>query len=421
MDQANSIHNFPKEALEVLNRLEENRFEGWIVGGAVRDHILDRSIHDVDITTNARPGQIQEIFADCRTIDVGISFGTVRVLWKEAVFEVTTYRADGAYEDGRHPTEVTYSDSLSDDLMRRDFTINAMAWNPRVGLVDLYGGQDDLRAGIIRAVGTASRRLKEDALRMLRGIRFASRLGFVLERDLYQEMQKQAQRISLVSVERILEELDAILLDRHAKRGLDLLQATGILPYILPELAAVDEDTFQLTKKVVNCCPTSLNLRWAALLRYVEEDAQKAADNARKILKRLHSSRDRIQTVGKLVALEQITAMPSMSLCRRMMGAWGSDFWDAFALLLAEDKVMGASNEAYLRELERLAKEVKEEGLATRVADLEISGKQLLLIGYKQGKIIGDTLEQLLTLVVEGKLDNTEEALMGEAKRRYRE
>ncbi len=410
------FHSYPPEALEVVDRLEENQFEAWIVGGAVRDQLLGRPVHDVDITTNARPEEIKEVFADCRTIDVGVAFGTIRVIWADAIFEVTTYRSDGAYEDGRHPTEVTYSDHLSDDLLRRDFTINAMAWNPTAGFVDLYGGREDLKAGIIRAVGQAEDRIHEDALRMLRGIRFATRLNFYLEDSLYQELQRQADRIGLVSVERIVEEMDKILLDSHAPRGLNLLKETDLLPSVIPELSAVSDDVFDLTKRLLENSSHKINLRWAALFRYAHEDYHEAGQLAKKRLTKLHCSKERITTVGFLVGVERIKIKPTLADCRRMMGAWGNHFWDALAFLIAEDKGLDEPSKANLEELQRLASKTESENLATKLSDLQISGKDLMLIGYKQGKNIGDTLADLLELVIEGKVENSYEALMGEAK-----
>ena len=197
---------FPDEALEVLRRLEEAGYEAWFVGGAVRDRVLGREAADVDITTSATPSEIEAVFAGERTLDVGKSFGTIRVVMPQAVYEVTTYRAERNYIDGRHPETVEYSRHIEDDLKRRDFTMNAMAWHPERGLLDLYGGRRDLAAGLLRAVGVAAERMEEDGLRMLRAVRFASRFAMKLEPSLRKAIIDQHTQIERISVERCSEE-----------------------------------------------------------------------------------------------------------------------------------------------------------------------------------------------------------------------
>ena len=191
----------PKAVSIILHTLNEAGHEAYAVGGCVRDAMLGRTPEDWDITTSAQPQQVKELFR--RTVDTGIQHGTVTVLIQDGGYEVTTYRIDGSYEDGRHPTQVAFTSLLSEDLRRRDFTINAMAYHPEEGLIDLYGGQQDLENRIIRAVGVPEERFQEDALRIMRAIRFAAQLNFDIEPDTFQAIRKFAERLELISRERI--------------------------------------------------------------------------------------------------------------------------------------------------------------------------------------------------------------------------
>ena len=227
------IINIPTNVKYIIDTLYANGFEGFIVGGSVRDQILNRNVDDFDITTNALPDDIKKIFK--KTIDVGIKHGTVCVLLKDnqkiCIYEITTYRIDGPYFDGRHPSVVEFSNNLYEDLSRRDFTINAMAYNDKVGLVDKFGGLLDLKNKIIRAVGDPIKRFKEDALRMLRAIRFASKLGFNIETKTYEAIKILAQNISKVSKERIQVELIKILISDYPE-NFDLIFKTQLSKYL---------------------------------------------------------------------------------------------------------------------------------------------------------------------------------------------
>lgn len=200
----------PSGAEEIINRINEAGYEAYVVGGCVRDSLLGREPNDWDITTSANPYEVKALFR--RTIDTGLKHGTVTILMGDDQYEVTTYRIDGDYSDGRHPDNVTYTSLLSDDLKRRDFTINAMAYHPEIGLVDLFGGESDLKKGIVRAVGCAEDRFSEDALRMMRAIRFAAQLGYEIEKDTYAAITKLGSNLSKISAERIRVEMDKLLM-----------------------------------------------------------------------------------------------------------------------------------------------------------------------------------------------------------------
>ena len=216
----------------IIDSLQANGYEAYAVGGCVRDSILGRDPDDWDITTSATPWEVKAVFG--RTVDTGLQHGTVTVLLGNHAHEVTTYRIDGDYEDGRHPKDVTFTASLEEDLKRRDFTINAMAYNDKSGLIDLYGGVDDIQRGCIRCVGNAEERFGEDALRILRALRFSAQLGFGIEQDTYDAICKLAQTLEKISAERIAAELTKLLLSERPEY-IQHLYETGITKVILPE------------------------------------------------------------------------------------------------------------------------------------------------------------------------------------------
>ena len=226
----------PEKAEKILRKLEANGYEAYVVGGCVRDSILGRRPDDWDITTSARPEQVKALFA--RTVDTGLKHGTVTVLMDKEGFEVTTYRLDGDYEDGRHPKEVSFTASLKEDLKRRDFTINAMAYHPDRGLVDLFRGMDDMADKVIRCVGDPLERFQEDALRILRAVRFSAQLGFSIEEKTRRGIEKLAPNLKLVSAERIQTELVKLLVSPHPDY-LRTAYETGITRQFLPSLTPV--------------------------------------------------------------------------------------------------------------------------------------------------------------------------------------
>ena len=238
--------DLPKNVENIIEKLEENGFEGFAVGGCVRDSLLYRKPKDWDITTNALPEEMKRIFK--KTFDTGIAHGTITVLMDGEGYELTTYRIDGNYSDGRHPDSVSFSKSLSEDLCRRDFTINAMAYSHKKGIVDLYKGQEDLSSGIIRAVGDPNKRFDEDALRMLRAIRFSAQLGFEIEKDTFVAIKDKASLLSNVSKERIFVELNKTLSGNFAE-NVKYIYSSGLYKYIGKEFAKLDESFYQFYKR----------------------------------------------------------------------------------------------------------------------------------------------------------------------------
>ena len=263
----------PKEVEEIILKLNKEGFEAYIVGGCVRDILMDRIPSDWDITTSAKPEEVKRIFP--RTYDTGIVHGTVTVVMNKSHFEITTYRIEGIYEDYRRPKEVSFTNNLEEDLSRRDFTMNAIVYHPQEGFIDPMGGIIDIENKIIRCVGDPSKRFEEDALRMLRGIRFSSQLNFNIEEETYNAIKDNAALISYISAERIKEELDKMLMGDFTDK-LVLLYETGILKYILPELHKcfkteqnhphhVDNVGIH-TLKSVEAVDKILNLKWVMLI-----------------------------------------------------------------------------------------------------------------------------------------------------------
>ena len=269
----------PEDVNYIIGLLREKGHEAYVVGGCVRDCLLDEEPKDWDITTSALPEEVKEIFY--KTIDTGIKHGTVTVMLHGVGYEITTYRVDGEYHDGRHPDSVSFTRCLDEDLKRRDFTINAFAYSDETGIKDLFGGLSDLKNRIIRCVGDPLERFGEDALRILRAVRFAAKLGFTIEPDTYRAAEKLAQNLRLVSSERIKAEIDKILTSDNPGH-IALLNKMGLSEYIMPELMNADEDTLS---DCLEKAPKELSVRWA-VLAYILEDVS-GTDSSLNVMKRL--------------------------------------------------------------------------------------------------------------------------------------
>ena len=252
--------NIPEPARKIIDRLNEHGYEAYVVGGCVRDMILKREPGDWDITTSARPEQVKALFT--RTLDTGIQHGTVTIMVGKEGYEVTTFRVDGDYTDGRHPDTVTFTPSLEEDLKRRDFTINAMAYNHNTGLVDIFGGREDIDRKVIRCVGNPTERFTEDALRILRAIRFSAQLGFEIEDATRQAITEIAPNLIHVSKERIQVELTKLLLSDRPQT-MKLVYETGISPYVSETFHKMGEMLADMPITV----PAKKALRWALFLR----------------------------------------------------------------------------------------------------------------------------------------------------------
>lgn len=417
-----------KTAEFVLSTLEDAGFEAYIVGGAVRDAVMGKVPSDYDITTNAKPKEVKALFA--RTIDTGLKHGTVTVIENKTGFEVTTYREEVGYSDMRHPDSVSYVDELSCDLKRRDFTINAMAYSPKRGFVDLFSGCDDIENKIVRCVGVPEERFKEDALRMLRAIRFAACLDFDLAEDVMRAIRKCAVLIKNVSNERILGEINKILLcDKPSK--IKLLYDTGLMKYIIPELCACF-DTVQNNKyhiynvgdhimKAVDNTPNDLILRWSALLHDSGKPACLSRDSqgiyhfyghhresvriANDVLHKLRMDRDSIDDILVLIENHDVRIDTNPASVKRMLARTGENLF--LKLLLLQEADNRAKNLKFLDDkLSKLhavydqCQRIIAERQPYQVSHLQINGRDLLKIGFKAGREIGDMLKLLLDEVL---------------------
>ena len=407
--------NIPSSVKKLLYTLERYGYEGYVVGGAVRDFLMEKNPHDWDIATNARPEQVKELFS--KVIDTGIKHGTVTVMDGGEGYEITTYRSDGDYSDGRHPDEVVFVGSIEEDLSRRDFTINAMAMNVRGNIVDPFGGMEDIQKGMIRCVGSPDDRFSEDALRMIRAVRFESKLGFSLEENTKQAISRNTDKLSSVSMERIRDEFTKTLVSDHPKVGFVSAYETGITAKVFPEfdrMMECEQNTPYHFTNVgmhsligVEACPKNEVLRWAMLLHDTGKPDMKQKKNGRdtfyshearskeiadQVLKRFRfSTKDRMEIVS-LVANHGLT-MSKPKKVRRFAAKYGESFLnELYEIKKADAK---ASNPDYYdRILQPHTAFIEQalgyihDGTAIRPSDLNINGNELKEYGFS-GKTIG--------------------------------
>ena len=395
----------PTKVKQIISRLEKADFEAYAVGGCVRDSILKRSPEDWDITTSAKPEEVKKLFST--TIDTGLQHGTVTVVIEKEGFEVTTFRLDGDYTDGRHPDRVAFTSSLTEDLRRRDFTINAMAYSEKTGLIDEFDGERDLEDGVIRAVGEAKERFSEDALRMLRAIRFAGQLNFKIEEKTFDAIKELSSNISKVSVERIAKELEKLLLSGNPEY-IALVYETGIFSVIAPEVAMLFEngeisDSIKALSRA--SFPEKKELYQIRLAIFLEG---LGADKAAKLLKRLKLDNDTINTVKKLLELSLREVENNETDMRRTVKEAGHKM---MSLLLEMRRAKGLKDNKALYQI------VIDNGYCTSISELNINGKDLMDAGIPKGALIGSMLERLLELVIEKPELNTRESLLLEVRR----
>lgn len=432
--------NLPKKVNTIIHVLMDAGYEAYAVGGCVRDSILGRIPQDWDITTSAKPEQVKALFS--HTIDTGIQHGTVTVMIEHEGFEVTTYRIDGEYEDARHPKEVLFTSNLLEDLKRRDFTINAMAYNEQDGLVDAFDGIGDLEKGVIRCVGKAEERFSEDALRMLRAVRFAAQLGFSIEEETRRAICTLAPNIGKVSAERIQVEMVKLLTSGHPEH-IRMVYETGLSKVFLPEFDCMMETAqnnphhcYSVGEHVIEAmCHVDSDkvLRLAVLLHDVakpecistDEDGvdhfyghpKAGAEMARKILRRLKFDNDTTDAVCRLVEWHDDNPELSERNVRRAIQRVGiSQYPNLFAVkradILAQSDYQRAEKLAYVDEYENLYDEILEKQQCLSIKELAVNGSDLIAAGMKPGKELGVVLKALLEVVLDDPARNTREALL---------
>ncbi len=432
--------SLPERVDRIITILQNHGYEAYAVGGCVRDSVLGREPEDWDITTSAMPEETKALFA--KTFDTGIEHGTVTVLMGDEGFEVTTYRIDGEYEDSRHPKEVTFTRNLKEDLQRRDFTINAMAYNEKDGLVDIFGGIRDLRAGVIRCVGNAVERFSEDALRILRGIRFAAQLGFGMEDDTRRAMGELAPVLGKISAERIQAELVKIITSDRPRLLKDAYEL-GITKVFLPEFDRIMETEQETphhmysvgehTLKAMKNIRADKVLRLAMLLHDMGKPAMKTMDEAgvahfkrhaaesqmiaKEVLRRLKFDNDTRNKVTRLVCYHDYRMPASAKNVRRAMNRIGEDLFPSYmevrrADVLAQSLYQREEKIKNLDEIEALYQEITEAKQCVSLKHLAVSGKDLIAAGMKPGKEIGACLNDLLEQVIEEPALNEKEKLL---------
>ena len=437
--------NIPDKVKFIIDTFYENNYEAFMVGGCIRDSLLLKDPKDYDIATSATPTITESLFD--KTIPTGIKHGTITVLIDKEPFEVTTYRIEGKYKDNRRPDEISFVTDIKDDLSRRDFTINAFAYNSREGLKDYFNGLEDLKNRIIRTVGNSDKRFNEDALRIMRAIRFSAQLNFEIEENTLNAIKKNKELLENISAERIRDELCKILISDNPRKGLILLRDCGVLNIIIPELIPLigfnqrnkyhHEDIFNHTLSVVENTPNNLILRLSALFHdigkpdcfFIDDDGNGrffghnnvSEEITEKILTRLRFDNKTIKTVCILIK-EHMNVLnnPSNVAIKRLINRVSVDnIHLLYSLQEADIKSLKIPDEALykLNIMRDKTKFILESKAPMSTKDLAIDGGTLISeLSLVPGKIIGDTLNHILQLVLNNPALNTKETLLSEAK-----
>lgn len=437
------VIELPEKVNSIIHTIQAAGFEAYAVGGCVRDSILGRIPDDWDITTSAKPEEVKRLFR--RTIDTGIEHGTVTVMIDREGFEVTTYRIDGEYEDSRHPKEVIFTPSLLEDLKRRDFTINAMAYNDITGLVDEFQGLEDVKKKIIRCVGNPKERFTEDALRMMRAVRFSAQLGYDIEKETKEAITELAPSLQKISAERIQVELTKLVTSPNPD-FLRIAYKTGITAQILPEFDIcmkteqnhphhcynVGEHILHSMKEV----RADKVLRFSMLFHDIGKPEKKTVDEegithfrghaavsesiAKRVFRQLHFDNDTMNKVSRLVANHEYRINPDAKSVRRAVVKIGEDIYPLMkeiqtADVMAQSDYMRAEKLERLEELDTIYHQILAEKNCLSLKTLAVSGKDLMESGMKPGKEIGDVLHYLLEIVLDAPEKNDKNFLLKEA------
>ena len=430
----------PENAKIILDTIHEAGFEAYVVGGCVRDAVLGRVPGDWDITTNAVPQDIKKLFR--RTIDTGIEHGTVTVMMGKEGYEVTTYRIDGKYEDNRHPSEVTFTKNLTEDMKRRDFTINAMAYNEEEGLIDRFGGLEDIEKGLIRCVGNPYERFSEDALRIMRAIRFSAQLGYSIENKTCEAIKELSPTLEKISAERIQVELVKLLLSDHPDKIRQAYEL-GITKVILPEFdACMDTEqnnihhAYSVGEHIIQ---TMLNIRSDRVLRLtmlmhdiakpvtmtIDEAGVnhfhghdiKGAEMARAIFRRLKFDRDTMDKVCNLIKYHDYRFPATAKNVRRAMNKVGVEAFPYFlevryADTMAQSDYQRQDKLQQIEDIRDIYEEIIAKHECVTLGDLAVNGRDLISQGVTPGKKIGDVLEKMLMDVIDNPEHNSKEYLL---------
>ena len=394
--------NLPSDVSHIISTLEARGFSAYAVGGCVRDSLLSRTPKDWDITTDAKPEEVKALFR--RTVDTGIEHGTVTVLFGKRGYEITTFRIDGRYEDSRHPESVTFTPSLEEDLRRRDFTINAMAYNDTAGLVDIFGGMEDLERGTVRAVGDPEERFTEDALRIMRCIRFGAELGYNIDPETLAAAKKLSGTIAKISRERVREELLKILLSDHPD-DVGKLSDIGVLGTFYPEF----EHGRQHMTDVLLRTPTDRIYRLVAFLHASGETVEDSYEIGKRVLLELRFDNDTKNRVLHMIRFHARKMTPDRTGLRHFLSDYGKeDFGDLITYVECDHR-------EDLSAVRAVYEDIVSSGECTSIRELQVTGEDLAVIGIPRGKAMGEVLKKLLDRVLDEPALNTKDTLLSMA------
>ncbi len=439
--------NIPEEVNFILKKLQDNGFEGYLVGGCVRDSIMGNTPHDWDICTNAKPEQTQACFSEYNTIDVGKKHGTIGVIMHGGIYEITTYRVDGEYEDNRHPQSVEFTSNIKDDLSRRDFTVNAIAYNESNRLVDPFGGREDITKKLIKCVGNPIDRFGEDSLRILRGMRFASRFGFDIETRTAKAVHDCKSLLHNVANERIREELIGILCGKSVEQILN--EYRDVIAEIIPEITPCFDfeqrtphhcyDVYRHIVHSVGVIEPDPLLRMTMLMhdigkpqacttgyegrRHFKGHPKISAQIADRVLKRLRFSNAFIADCLKLVEYHDVRFSGNKRTVRRILGKIGRENMERLFKIQYADTMSQSdyNREQKLSNIETAKNHLEEiirDNECFSLKQLAVNGSDLIEIGITNGKEIGDTLNYLFEKVLNEELENDRQALINAVKNR---
>lgn len=393
------IWSFSKASVTVLERLEDSGYKAYLVGGCLRDMMMGREPHDFDIATSAEPETVMSIFSDFEVIPTGIKHGTVTVMVDGEPIEITTFRKDSDYSDGRRPDSITFTDKVEDDLSRRDFTINAMAFGLDGEIVNPFGGKSDIKSRIIRTVGSAEERFSEDGLRILRAIRFASVLGFTIERETKEAIHKLSRMLDKVSFERVFSEMSKIILSE--KPSVQFREFKDVFSRVAPEFSEIKD--FERTLATVDRVEPELALRFTVLLHTLGEE------QADSVLRKLKSDGVTIQKVTKLVRFFDTDIDSSKVAIKKLMSKMGeSDFFSLIKLKIADEPEKTVEFE----KAKQIAEKVIADKECFKLKDMTVKGDDLIKSGMAMGPEIGKTLNMLLDKVILEEVANDKDSLM---------
>lgn len=434
-----------KNAEKLIRQLNNNGYEAFIVGGCVRDYLLGITPHDTDICTSALPEQTKKCFENYHTFDTGMKHGTISVVCDGEVYEITTYRIDGDYSDNRHPDSVSFTRNINEDLRRRDFTVNAMAYNAECGLVDPYGGKKDLESKIIRCVGNPDTRFNEDALRILRALRFASVYGFTIEENTSRSVIRNAALLKNIATERITSEFLKLICGKDAVRILDTYK--DVISVIIPEISVMFDfnqnnihhslDLWHHTLSALGIIEAQPILRMAMLLHDIGKPFVKTTDTngqshfqghqlesrkiADKILHRLKLPSDFIEKTLLLIEYHDVRFNGSKKLMKKVMNVLGTDLTKQlltveYADISAQSQYQRDEKLGYLEKATTHLDVIIKDNECFKLSQLDINGKDIMALGVKEGKDVGNILDYLLMLVIDANIPNEKTVLISKAK-----